>query len=82
MNLPTHRLAQGAINELVARNATQPHKLPRDDPRREMGVVLRFDVNIRIRKTGADEIGHLLGGHAAPSYRTARGSWILPSGAL
>ena len=76
------RLAQGAINELMARNAAQPGELARDDPRREVPVVFRFDVNVRIRKSRADEISHLLGSHAVPSYRTARGSWILPTGRL
>ena len=39
-----------------------------------------IDEDLRIGKTGADELSHLFGSHAAPSYRTASASWILPGG--
>jgi hypothetical protein len=54
----------------MASDAFQAGKFARHNARCEMRVVVRFDENIRIRKTSADEISDLSAVHAAPSYRT------------
>ena len=55
MDLPSDALPQGAVHELVAREAPQPRELARDDARREVGAVVRFHLHLRAGKTGPDE---------------------------
>ena len=82
MNLPPHPLPQGAVHELVAREAAQLRKLARDDPRREVGTVVRLHLHLRTGKTGPDEARNffwvhgydITWGSGKPAYNDMHGS--------
>jgi hypothetical protein len=63
MNFVTHPIAQGAVDELVTRDAALPGELRGHDPGMEVSMVIGFDVYVCTGETGADELGHLFGIH-------------------
>jgi hypothetical protein len=65
MNLVPHAGAQRPIDQLMARQAALSGELCGNDPRVEVRVIVGFDANVGIRKTGTDELGHLFWVHGA-----------------
>ena len=61
MDLAPHELAQGAIDELMAREAALAAELLRHDARGEVRVVVGLDADLGTGQAGADQVGDLRG---------------------
>ena len=60
MDLTPHSLAEGLINELMARNAPFAGELLGYDPRLKVGVVVGLHPNVGSGQAGADQPRNLL----------------------
>ena len=68
MDLPSHALTQGPVNELVTRETALSRELLRHDTRGEVGVVVRFDPDVGAGQAGTNELSDLFRIHGAAVY--------------